>query len=928
MLDSESVMPNSFRHLFRVDFFQHLAFPIFYTFHPLILFEYGIQNVYNYSEKVELKRILQILLRRKWIAIQAFLVIFLIVLVGSFLLKPVYETEAKLWFKPPSITPSLFATIGLKEITSFIPSGPGPGQIDVGTKITLTKANPLMEKVIYRLQVRDKKGKLLIPNKLLMSSILSTLFPSPYVSVNQDPDSSTVSITARSPDPLQAMFLSNTLAEVYIEDSENERRKETQSARSFIDGQIVKVKEDYNKALKDILTFQDMHKTINLEIETRIAIEKMAELMKQKEDNVIDISETQEKIKTLRAQLQQSPLSVSSIIVKENPQVQRIMQDLFQLKSKLAGELTDKTEKHPDVLLLKQQIKELEKELEKEVRTHQATSPELSELGRQLAALQVHLIGVNNDIDKYTNLVKTLPVKSNEEAKLKLALTASQDIYSSLLDYSNRIGVAEAMTLPDAMIVQAAIRPYDPKSPKIILNGIIGAFVGLIFALGLVLIAEYIDDTLKTPEDIELYKELVFLGSIPIIKGQKLIAAMDVNDPVSEAYRAIRYGIKYASPDKPVKSFIITSSRPKEGKSLTVANLGISFSQTGLKVIMVDTDLRRPYLHELFQKTNQAGLTKAITGECTLEEAITDTGIEGLSLLPSGPTPPDPGKIFESERLKEFIMLLKKRYDVVIFDSAPLLIKSDATVLGRYVDGVIYTLEAEKTTRRDVTETIDVLKKADVKLLGVVLNKYGRKKKSYYYPKAQNKRKVFKKIFLAMFLMTLITFLGCADLQLTTDVNEYLRDLKSSNVVIKKEAIYNIGELKVREALPELIDLLNKNIGEINIDIIDALGKIGDSSAVKPLIVMLDNDDSLIREKTIEALGKIGDKRSVPALVSILEQKDNRTEAEVFTAIWALGNIGDRSAEPILNSLIGDNNKYVSYNAMQALKKIKESNST
>src|SRR4030042_1601262 len=103
---------------------------------------------------MELKRILRMLLRRKWLAIQAFLVIFLVVLLGSFFLKPVYETETKLWFKPPSITPSLFASIGLKELASFIPSGPGPGQIDVGTKITLTRVSPLVEKVIYRLQVR------------------------------------------------------------------------------------------------------------------------------------------------------------------------------------------------------------------------------------------------------------------------------------------------------------------------------------------------------------------------------------------------------------------------------------------------------------------------------------------------------------------------------------------------------------------------------------------------------------------------------------------------------------------------------------------------------------------------------------------------------------------------------------------------------
>jgi hypothetical protein len=148
--------------------------------------------------------------------------------------------------------------------------------------------------------------------------------------------------------------------------------------------------------------------------------------------------------------------------------------------------------------------------------------------------------------------------------------------------------------------------------------------------------------------------------------------------------------------------------------------------------------------------------------------------------------------------------------------------------------------------------------------------------------------------------------------------------MKSSNVVIKRAAIYKLGQLEVKEAVPELISLLNKDSSEITPFIIEALGKIGDNAAVKPLIAMLENDNSLIREKTIEALGKIGDKKAVPALTSVLEQKDNRTESEVFTAIWALGNIGDKSAEPALNSLLGDNNKYVRYNVEQALKKIRD----
>jgi succinoglycan biosynthesis transport protein ExoP len=875
---------------------------------------------------VELKRILRILLRRKWLAVQAFLIIFLTVLIGSLLLKPVWETSAKLWFKPPTVTPSLLSSIGLKEISPFIPIG--PSQVDISTKVTLAQVTPLVEKVIYRLQIRDKHGKLYSAAKLLKTSILSMILPAPNITVIQDPDSNTISITADSTDILQAIFMANTLAEVYTEDSENERRKETQSARIFIEGQLAMVKENYNKVLNDILSFKDKYNTVNLEIETRIAIEKIAELMKQKEDNIINISEVREKIKTLKEQLRQTAVanktapSVPALILKENPQIQKLMQDLSQFKSKLAGELTDKTESHPDVIVLKQQIKELEKELEREVQIHQVTAPELDDLDRQLAALKAHLDGVNLDVDKYTRLLRTLPSKSTEEEKLKLTLMASQGIYSSLLDYSNRIGVAEAMTLPDAKLVQSAIRPDKPKSPVIVLNAIIGAFMGLIFSLGLVFLAEYIDDTIKTPDEIEQYKGLPFLGSIPQIIKSKLIARTDANDPVCEAYRAIRYNLKYASLDKPFKSFLISSSNPKEGRTLTVANLGISFSQTGFRVLLIDTDLRRPRLHELFEKLNHAGLTSVVVGEFGWE-AIVDTGINNLSLLPSGPTPLDPGRIFESERLKELIAKLNSRFDLLIFDAAPLLIKSDAIVLGRYVDGIIYVLESGKTSHKAIRESIDVLQKANMKVLGTILNRYGKKKKDFRNREGRKKRRgILRRLFVAAFVTVLITGVSCSSPLFNPNIKEYFNNLKSPNTAMKREAIYQLGELQVEEAVPQMIGLLSKETGETLADTIEALGKIGDPAAVNPLLRMLNNDNILVREKTVEALGRIGDKRAVPALVSALEQKDNRSETEVFTAIWALGNIGDRSAVPILNSLLEDKNKYVRYLAMEALNKL------
>ena len=176
------------------------------------------------------------------------------------------------------------------------------------------------------------------------------------------------------------------------------------------------------------------------------------------------------------------------------------------------------------------------------------------------------------------------------------------------------------------------------------------------------------------------------------------------------------------------------------------------------------------------------------------------------------------------------------------------------------------------------------------------------------------------KIFPLILLIVMVTCFGCT----ASQEEEYLRDLKSSNIVVKREAIYGIGKLKIKEAVPELLSLLDKDSGEATEEIIEALGRLGDSAAVEPLITKLYSDNALVREKAIEALGKIGDKRAVPAIVSILEKMDSKGEREVFIAIWALGNIGDISGEPILHSILNQStNKYLHYNVEQALKKIR-----
>ncbi|MCK4728815.1 MAG: CpsD/CapB family tyrosine-protein kinase, partial [Desulfobacterales bacterium] len=182
-----------------------------------------------------------------------------------------------------------------------------------------------------------------------------------------------------------------------------------------------------------------------------------------------------------------------------------------------------------------------------------------------------------------------------------------------------------------------------------------------------------------------------------------------------------------------IKSLLITSAGPGEGKSTTVANLAISVAGEGKNVTIIDIDLRRASLHTYFDLPNDAGLSDLLKGKSSMDEVIQPTRIEGLNIIPSGPSFPDPGGLIESDQMGQLISDLKTRFDLVILDSAPLLVKSDALVLARYVDGLIIVLESEKTTRRAAHELVDVLAKAHIKPLGFILNRFSVQKGKYFY---------------------------------------------------------------------------------------------------------------------------------------------------------------------------------------------------
>ncbi|MBT9281092.1 MAG: CpsD/CapB family tyrosine-protein kinase [Hydrogenibacillus schlegelii] len=212
----------------------------------------------------------------------------------------------------------------------------------------------------------------------------------------------------------------------------------------------------------------------------------------------------------------------------------------------------------------------------------------------------------------------------------------------------------------------------------------------------------------------------------------RLVTLYDPRSPLSEAYRTVRTNLTFAAVDKPIQSLMIGSALPGEGKSTTTSNLAVTFAQSGKKTLIVDADLRKPTLHYYFRAMDHVGLTNVLIGGATIEEAVQETDVPGLSLLTAGPIPPNPSELLASQAMRRLVTRLYERYDLVIFDSPPLLAVSDAQIISSFVDGVVLVIKAHATRREHVLKAKDLLTKANAHVLGVVLNQKRRERDGDY----------------------------------------------------------------------------------------------------------------------------------------------------------------------------------------------------
>jgi len=302
--------------------------------------------------------------------------------------------------------------------------------------------------------------------------------------------------------------------------------------------------------------------------------------------------------------------------------------------------------------------------------------------------------------------------------------------YGSLLDNTEN-GALNTIT-----IVEPAELPKHPIGNNSAMMIIIAVMIGFVLAATAAYALEYLDDTIRNPQDVQNALALSILGTIPYINGAKEqnVAILDGSQPLAgDAYRVLRTNLQFASVDHPLNRLLITSPTVGEGKSATTANLGVALAQTGQKVIIVDADLHRPTMHRFFKLQHTLGLTTAIVqNDPDMDTLLSGTEIPNLRVLTSGPTPPNPADLLSSQRMRELMDKMEEMADIILVDSPPAIVLSDAAILSTLTDGVLLVVKSGSTRREAALRSIDGLYQVNANVIGVVITHVPTSKRGYY----------------------------------------------------------------------------------------------------------------------------------------------------------------------------------------------------
>lgn len=593
-----------------------------------------------------------------------------------------------------------------------------------------------------------------------------------------------VNVLVHSTEPEEASVIANAVAENLLEQSRITARSAVSEVRGFLEEQLMIVQNNLKQSADSLRAFKEKNKVFSLSNEAEALFAKLSIFDKEYNEANAEYITKKQKLEFLISKYQRNKKNmVADITETKSPLILNLRKKLTELETEYSNYLLQGlTNEHPKMQRINSLIEETKTHLKDEVTKFIASDNETGNLlvqnqkiMEEIAELEVEIVSFEakrSIIAKvratYENQFAKFPSKELKLAQLERTYKINDNIYEMLMEKFEESKITEAGQLGNVKIIDKAFPPPFPIKPNKKKNILFALLVGIGIGLVFTVFTEYLDTSIKEPKDIEEFTGEPTLGIIPNINHREFSEKFSDNgkgvdtrrlllthyaprSKVSEAYRSLRTNLQYFNTDKPLKSLLVTSTIPKEGKSTIVSNLAIILSQRGLKTIMVDADLRKPILHKLFNISINPGLTDIIIKpETQINKVIRNTSIEHLSLITAGNIPPNPTDLLESKRMKNIINRLQNDFDFVIVDSPPIMVVTDAVVISRIIDGVLLVVETKKTRRDALIESKGFVENVGGKVLGVVLNKarfsridnlYGGYSSYYYYYSNDNKEK-------------------------------------------------------------------------------------------------------------------------------------------------------------------------------------------
>lgn len=727
----------------------------------------------------------RLLYRSRWAIVLIFGAVVLSSIIFSLVVGPVYEAHSVLMIEPRTGKEGLSSVL---DVSGYIQ--PGTFNVSViNNQVEILKSFSLAERTLERLKelYGTEKISLFHSDKGMPSQHVLVRRLQAMTTVVPLREADIIEIRVRTSDPWQANVIANAVADTYISENRSTAREDVREVKGFLQEQISMVRARLAEAEDKLKAYQEREKVASLPDEITVLVDKSAYFEGLYNEAAVDLQTARKKLNASNAQLadQQSSL-VDRVAQVSSPVIAQLRGEIATLEAIRSKYIAQGySENHEKMLEIERRIDETKRNLLKNAKD--AANRELAAadplafsqgLVDKILTLQVdvetmgsRVTSLKNVADAYESQLEKLPEKSLQLARLQRAAKVDENVLTMLMEKYEESRIREAGEMGSVRMIDRANQPDAPIRPRKKINVLVGGVLGLLLSVGFMFARDRFDRTIVDIEEVETVSGVPVLGWIPAIRNsnsvglvkrnlkkgsraqesgsnveRRLLTHLDPHSPVSEAYRTLRTNVRFLGVDEPVKAVVVSSPGPSEGKSTTVANLAITMAQAGARTLLVDSDLRRPTLDGILDLKRGYGLTEVLTGACSVEECISRTEVDNLSIIGSGTLPPNPSEMLGSEKMRKVVSSLRESYDYVLFDSPPVLAVTDAAVLSAIADLTVLVVRSGSTRWTSLGRAISLLQNVHVKQLGTVLNAieiegiYGRYHDYYgYYKRGSSK---------------------------------------------------------------------------------------------------------------------------------------------------------------------------------------------